>query len=142
MEIRDLISFYHAARFRSVSRAGSYLGIGQPTVTTQLQRLEKEFDVQLFDRIKRPIRLTAEGARLFELVTPMVQAVEQGLDSLKQQMNHEGQQLSFTLGAYPDLAINYLPRAIKYYQEQHPEVEIKLVARSYALLMDLIETGT
>ena len=38
MEIRELISFYHVARLRSVSRAAQYLDIGQPTVTTHLKK--------------------------------------------------------------------------------------------------------
>ncbi len=65
MDIRELVSFYHTARLRSMSRAADYLEIGQPTVTTHLQRLEKEFGVQLFDRINRAIRLSCEVSRLF-----------------------------------------------------------------------------
>ncbi|HEU0021968.1 MAG TPA: LysR family transcriptional regulator, partial [Dehalococcoidia bacterium] len=47
LDIRELTSFYHAARLLSVSRAGTYLGIGQPTVSTHLQRLEEEFNCRL-----------------------------------------------------------------------------------------------
>ena len=41
MEIREIISFYHVARLRSVSKAAEYLEIGQPTVSTHLQKIEK-----------------------------------------------------------------------------------------------------
>jgi DNA-binding transcriptional LysR family regulator len=141
VEIHELISFYHTARLRSVSRAAAYLDLGQPTVTTHLQRLEKEFGVQLFDRIKRPIRLTVEGVTFFELAEPVVQAVEQGLENLKIQMNHPERRDSFTIGAYPDLALNYLPEVVKQYQERFPENQIKLVARSYSVLMEMLDSG-
>ncbi|MCI0810775.1 MAG: LysR family transcriptional regulator, partial [Chloroflexi bacterium] len=54
MELRQLVSFYHVAQLRSVSKAARTLGLGQPTVTTHLRKLEDEFEIILFDRIKRP----------------------------------------------------------------------------------------
>ena len=58
--------------------------MGQPTVTTHLRKLEDEFGITLFDRIKRPIQLTSEGVTLLELVTPVVNSV----DALKNQMEY------------------------------------------------------
>ena len=75
MELRQLVSFYHVAQLRSVSKAAYTLELGQPTVTTHLRKLEDEFAITLFDRIKRPIQLTSEGSILLELVTPVVEAV-------------------------------------------------------------------
>ncbi len=141
MDIRELVSFYHTARLRSVSRAAEYLEIGQPTVTTHLQRLEKEFGVQLFDRIKRPIRLTSEGSTLFRLAESVVQAVQLGMENIRIEMNHPDQRGAFTIGAYPDLALNYLPEVIKEYLEHFPEVQLKLVSRPYAALLELLESG-
>ena len=39
MELRELISFYHVARVRSVSKAARTLELGQPTMTTHLRKL-------------------------------------------------------------------------------------------------------
>jgi DNA-binding transcriptional LysR family regulator len=141
LDIRELVSFYHTARLRSVSRAADYLEIGQPTVTTHLQRLEKEFGVQLFDRIKRPIRLTSEGSTLFRLAESVVQAVQLGMENIRIEMNHPDQRGVVTMGAYPDLALNYLPEIIKQYLERFPEVQLKLVSRPYAALLQLLESG-
>ena len=141
MDIRELISFYHAARLRSVSLAANYLDLGQPTVSTHLRRLEKEMGVQLFDRHTRPIRLTPEGNNLFESAGPVVRAVEQGLESLKGQISDPMQQGSFSIGAYPDLALNYLPPVLREYRGRYPEAHIKVVARPYAVLMDILNAG-
>ena len=76
MNIKELVSFYHTARYRSISKAAKYLSIGQPTVTIHIQTLEKELKVVLFSRVKRPISLTKQGKVLLELSKPTIKAVE------------------------------------------------------------------
>ena len=137
MELRELISFYHVARQRSVSKAARTLELGQPTVTTHLRKLEAEFGITLFDRIKRPIQLTSEGVVLLELVTPVVVSV----DALKTQMNYSERRGSFVVGAYPDLIMHHLPRAIQSFRSQFPDVRIRLIARAYSPLMQLVKSG-
>ena len=48
MELRQLVSFCHVARLRSVTKAARELELGQPTVTTHLRKLEDEFGVTFF----------------------------------------------------------------------------------------------
>ena len=76
MELRELKSFCTAARLRSISLAAERLGVGQPTVTTHIKKLEEELGVVLFDRVRRPIRLTAPGAALSELAQPLLDGIE------------------------------------------------------------------
>lgn len=137
MELRQLVSFYHVARLRSVSKAARTLELGQPTVTTHLRKLEDEFEIILFDRIKRPIQLTSEGSLLLELVTPVVQAV----DILKTQMNYSESRGSFIVGAYPDLVMHHLPPGIQAFSKNYPDVRIQLLARPYTPLLRLVKSG-
>ena len=137
MELRELISFYHTARLRSVTKTARTLELGQPTVTTHLRKLEKELGITLFDRIKRPIRLTSEGATLLELVTPVVEAV----DSLKIQMDYVERRGSFVVGAYPDLVLHHLPKTVQTFNSQFPSVRLRLMARPYAPLVQLVKSG-
>ena len=137
MELRELISFYHVARVRSVSKAAKTLELGQPTVTTHLRKLEDEFGITLFDRIKRPIQLTSEGVTLLELVTPVVISV----DELKTQMDYSERRGSFVVGAYPDLVTHHLPKGIQRFREDYPDVRIRLLARSYNPLIQLVRSG-
>jgi LysR family cys regulon transcriptional activator len=137
MELRELISFYHVARLRSVSKAARRLELGQPTVTTHLRKLEDEFGITLFDRIKRPIQLTSEGISFLELITPIVESV----DVLKTHMDYTERRGSFVVGAYPDLVMHHLPRPIHSFRARYPDVRIKLVARPYVTLMQLVKSG-
>ena len=137
MELRELISFYHVARLHSVSKAARRLELGQPTVTTHLRKLEGEFNITLFDRIKRPIQLTSDGGTFLELITPIVTSV----DILKNQMDYSERRGSFVVGAYPDLVMHHLPRPIQSFRELYPDVRLRLIARSFASLIQLVKSG-
>ena len=73
MELRELRSFCTAARVHSISKAAVELGLGQPTVTTHIKKLEEELGMVLFDRVKRPIQLTLAGDRLAASATPLAE---------------------------------------------------------------------
>ena len=137
IELREIISFYHVARLRSVSKAARRLELGQPTVTTHLRKLEEEFGITLFDRIKRPIQLTSEGSIFLELITPIVDSV----DTLKNQMDYSERRGSFVVGAYPDLVLHHLPLPIQSFRSQYPDVRLRLIARPYGPLMQLVKSG-
>ena len=119
----------------------SPLEIGQPTVTTHLQKIEKKFGVVLFDRIKRPIQLTSDGVVFYELVAPIVQGVTNGIEALKMQMDYPEHRGSFVIGAYPDLVLHHLPPLVKQFRDQYPQVQIKLAARSYSVLLEMVSAG-
>ena len=137
MELREVTSFYHVALLRSVSKAARKLELGQPTVTTHLKKLEEEFGITLFDRIKRPIQLTSEGASFLELITPIVESV----DTLKIQMDYPEKRGAFVVGAYPDMVLHHLPKPIQSFRDQYPDVHLRLVARPYLGLMQLVKSG-
>lgn len=137
MELREIISFYHVARLHSVSKAARKLELGQPTVTTHLRKLEDEFGITLFDRIKRPIQLTSEGSIFLELITPIVESV----DTLKTQMDYTERRGSLHIGAYPDVVRHHLPKPIQSYLDFYPDVRLQLTARPYATLVQLVKSG-
>ncbi|WP_116947780.1 LysR family transcriptional regulator [Jiangella endophytica] len=64
MELRQLAYFVAIADEGGFARAAEVLHVGQPAVSQQLRRLERELGVVLFDRTTRRVRLTAEGDRL------------------------------------------------------------------------------
>jgi len=99
--------------------------------------LEDEFGITLFDRIKRPIRPTSEGGTLMELVTPLVTAI----DTLKTQMDYPERLGSFVVGAYSDLVMHHLPKGIQAFRDSYPDVRIRMVARAYSPLIQMVKSG-
>ena len=137
MQIPQIVSFYHVARHRSISKAARVLGVGQPTVTTHLKKLEDELGVTLFDRIKRPIQLTSDGATILEMIAPVIS----GLAAVKTYVNNQERRGSLTIAAYGDLVLHYLPMVIQSFRNRYPDVHIRLLARPHASMIQMIKSG-
>lgn len=67
MELRQLNTFVLIAKHQSFSRAALELGYAQSSVTSQIQLLEKELNVRLFERLGHNITLTPEGKKLLPI---------------------------------------------------------------------------
>lgn len=75
LEIRQLRVFLAVARSGSFSRAATLLGLTQPAVTAQVQRLERHFGADLFTRTTRHVTLTEAGRNLVILADRAVLAL-------------------------------------------------------------------
>ena len=72
MDLRELATFRLAAQTLSFTRTADLLGYAQSSVTAQMQALEQEFGVPLFNRLGRRITLTEAGERLAEYAERML----------------------------------------------------------------------
>ena len=61
MELRLLTTFLKVAQLQSFSKAAESLGYSQSAVTVQVQQLENELGVRLFDRIGKTVSITHYG---------------------------------------------------------------------------------
>ena len=137
MEIRELRSFCAAARRLSISRAAADLGIGQPTVTTHIKKLETELGAELFDRVKRPIRLTLAGRRLHEMAAPLVE----GLDALAQSASEAERRGPVVLAATPDIVPHTLLRVARAFKERFPHIYLSIRSADRPSVKRMVERG-
>lgn len=77
MELRQLEYVVAVAEQMHFGRAAQTLSIGQPAVSQQVARLERELGVRLFDRSGRTLRLTAAGSRFIPQARAVLAAAEQ-----------------------------------------------------------------
>ncbi len=74
--MQQLRGFCYAVQTGSISKAAEKMFLSQPSVSLQIQALEKELDATLFERRGPRIRVTPEGMTLYELALPLVEGVE------------------------------------------------------------------
>ena len=75
MEIRNLVTFLKVTELQSFSRAAEALDYSQSAVTVQIQQLERELNVQLFDRIGKTVVITQYGKDFVAYARDVVSAV-------------------------------------------------------------------
>jgi DNA-binding transcriptional LysR family regulator len=76
VELRQLEYFAEVAELLNFGRAAERLHVGQPAVSQQIRRLERELGQELFDRSARTVRLTEAGQRLLPEARAVLAAVE------------------------------------------------------------------
>jgi len=123
--MQQLRGFYYTARTGSVSAAAKKMYLTQPTVSLQIQALERELGVQLFERHGPRIELTPNGKLLLDLATPLVT----GVDELHQEFEARRDSVEWgrVIIAAGGSTIQYvLPHYVKAFVQAHPQVELKL----------------
>ncbi|MBQ7759073.1 LysR family transcriptional regulator [Anaerotignum sp.] len=121
MELRNLITFLKIIETGSFSNAAEQLTYSQSTVTVQIQQLEKELNVQLFDRIGKKIYITEKGREL-EAYAQQIVALSQKAAAI----GGEEQELQGTLriACLDSLFTAVLPDILREYHQRHPQVDI------------------
>lgn len=137
MELRELRSFCAVAKLRSMSKAAEHLGIGQPTVTTHVKRLEEELGTVLFDRIKRPIQATLAGAKLAELASPLVE----GIDALAARTSLAEEEGPVSVASTLDIIPHVLLRAVRAFRGAHPHAHIRVRSGHRGEVLHMVADG-
>ena len=135
MELRELKSFCTAAKLRSMSLAAEQLGVGQPTVTTHIKKLEEELGVVLFDRVRRPIRLTVPGAALSELVQPLLD----GINGLAARASTIEELVPVRVAATPDIIPHTLLLVVKSFMSAYEHAHIRIRSGGKGEVLDMVK---
>lgn len=125
MDLRHLRYFVAVAEELNFTRAAERLHIGQPPLSQQIQALEAELGVQLFERTKRRVALTPAGERFLERARRILGDTAQAIDEVRRIAGGELGELriGFT-SSLPFTAL--LPNLVRRYRAQRPEVTLIL----------------
>ena len=121
MELRNLITFLKIVETGSFSKAAEQLRYSQSTVTVQIQQLEEELQVQLFDRIGKKVYVTEKGRELESYAQKMID-LSQKISAI----GGEEQELQGTLriAALDSIITASLPAILREFHSRHPKVDI------------------
>lgn len=123
--LKQLRAFCAAAKTGSVSQAAEQLFLSQPTVTLQIQALERNMDVTLFERRGPKITLTPEGVVLHQIAQPLVDGME-GLEASFHAHFGRLESGELNIAAGESTTLYILPEYIKRFAGSYPGIKIKL----------------
>ncbi|WP_411833798.1 LysR family transcriptional regulator [Pseudoxanthomonas mexicana] len=123
--LKPLRAFCQTVRLGSVSRAAEALYVSQPAISLQLQALERELGVRLFERSGRRLAPSREGQLLFELAQPLVEGID-GLEASFRDRLGGLDAGELNIAANSSTILYLLPRIVEHFRAQHPDVRLTL----------------
>lgn len=121
MELRQLQTFREVTRTLSFTRTATTLNYAQSSVSAQIQALEEELNVTLFDRLGRRIALTDAGQRLVPYVDKILALADEAQKVVTGDSEPTG---VLTIGAPETLCAYRLPAVVEAYRQRYPNVDI------------------
>ncbi|MEA5125456.1 LysR family transcriptional regulator [Xanthomonas floridensis] len=123
--LKPLRAFCQTVRLGSVSRAAEALYVSQPAVTLQLQALERDLGVPLFERSGRRLAPSREGQLLYDMALPLVESLD-GLEASFREKVRGLDAGELTIAANSSTILYLLPRIVENFRARHPDVRLTL----------------
>lgn len=136
MEIRTLLTFIKVAEEQSLSKAAKQLGYAQSTVTMQMQQLEQELGIPLYERVGKQIRITQEGEELLTYAAHIVKTSQEALQIGKGKQKTVSGTLRLGIAGFLDE--EWLSGLLHRYFQQYPEVHVGVRSGDGATLMQML----
>ena len=138
MELKYLQTLRTILEAGSFQKAAEQLNYAQSTVTLQIQILEQELSVKLFDKIGRRMVLTQAGKELLPYVDTVLEAVEQ-----MENYGRKDRELTGNLNvALPETLLNYkMQPVIEQFRQQAPNVRLSLQLSNCYLIREQVLSG-
>ena len=133
MRHAQLRAFHHVAHHAGFSRAAQALGLTQPAVSEQVRKLEQHYDVLLFQREKKQVRLTPAGEGLFKLTKHLFAIEEQ----IGEYLSETRSAVDGTLRIIADSA-HHVTDYLNLFRRSHPGVYISLRTGNTAEILNQI----
>jgi LysR family hydrogen peroxide-inducible transcriptional activator len=136
MNLRDLSYLIAVAELRNFSQAADQCCIGQPTLSTQIKKLEDYLGVNLFVREKNSVEVTD----ICQDIVPIAQRILADIQSIRQIAAHASNRHRnmLSLGAFPSLASYVLPEYVFRIKQHFPELKLQLVEEKTDSLIRLL----
>lgn len=139
IELRHLRYFIAVAEELHFGRAAEHLHVAQPGLSQQIQVLESELGVRLFDRSSRRVELTPAGTALLTEGRRALAQMERALDRARR--TGLGELGRLTVAAIGSATYDVLPAVLREYRRRYPDVELLLREMSTGAQVNALRTG-
>ena len=139
MTITQLHYVLAVAEYKNFTLAAEKCFVTQPTLSMQIQKLEEELDIQIFDRGKKPIQLTDVGLKIVTQAKNIVNESGRIKDIVDQQKGYIGG--DFRVGIIPTVMPTLLPMFMANFINKYPKVNLIIEERPTEELIKMIKSG-
>ena len=122
MTITQLQYVLAVAEHKNFTLAAEKCFVTQPTLSMQIQKVEEELGIQIFDRSKKPIQLTEIGHKIVNQAKNIVNEADRIQDIVDQQIGFIGGE--FRLGIIPPILPTLLPMFHNNFIKKYPKVKL------------------
>ncbi|WP_026705923.1 LysR substrate-binding domain-containing protein [Flavobacterium soli] len=122
MTITQLQYVLAVAEHKNFTLAAEKCFVTQPTLSMQIQKIEEELSIQIFDRTKKPIQLTDIGQKIVNQAKNIVIEADRIKDIVEQQKGFIGGE--FRLGIIPTIMPTLLPMFLNNFIKKYPKVKL------------------
>lgn len=123
--LKQMRAFCEVVRAGNITLAAQKLFLSQPSVTLQIQAMERELGLTVFERRGPVLKLTPDGEALYVLAKPLVE----GIDGLQENFAAQHGKLDsgeLNIGAGESTILYILPEAVRRFVAAHPRIRLKI----------------
>jgi DNA-binding transcriptional LysR family regulator len=136
-QLRCFVAVADEGQFTSAAES---LGLAQPSLSSQIGRLEQTLGVDLFLRTHRPVELTDAGQTLLPIARRALGSIEDVVRAVAEV--EDLRRGHVMVGATPSLGATLLPRVLARFHEHHPDITLSVFERHSDDLAELLESGS
>ena len=140
MTITQLQYVLAVAEYKNFTLAAEKSFVTQPTLSMQVQKLEEELDVIIFDRAKKPLTITGIGEKILAQAKIIVSEAARIKDIVEQDKDFVGG--AFSLGIIPTIMPTLLPMFLKTFVKKYPDVQLIIKELSTDQLIESLKEGS
>ena len=144
MNLDNRIKFRHLTCFLEIARQGSFakaadaVAVSQPAISKTLKELEDLLQTRLFERGKQGVELTPAGVRFMRYAGPCVQALRDGVNTLRDEA-HEPPQVR--IGVLSTVESQMMPEVMRRLHERHKALVVSVATGPGAYLLAQLHVG-
>jgi LysR family transcriptional regulator, hydrogen peroxide-inducible genes activator len=139
MTITQLFYVLAVAEHKNFTLAAEKCFVTQPTLSMQIQKLEEELGVQIFDRGKKPIQLTDVGQKIVTQARNIVNESGRIKDIVDQQKGYVGG--DFRVGIIPTIMPTLLPMFMSNFINKYPKVNLIIEEHTTEEIIKMLKNG-
>lgn len=123
--LQQLKGFYYTVQTGSISKAAEKMSLNQSTVTLQIQSLERDLGMKLFERSRKKIEITNEGKAFYEAMIPHIHGIDELFSNFRNRYLDD--KANFVNLAANHVSISYiLPKYIKKFKDDFPQTRFQI----------------